>query len=163
MITRQITFEKLDKRLRELADNCTPTRQRHILTRVGEDIEGGILRRFEATTAPEIAPGGRRAQRAQGKTWKPLAASTVERKRRAGRTQMLVWSGAMRDNIGHKITVTPKVCRLEVGTTAYSEKGAPYPVYIQAGTSKMPARPFIGVDRADVKAVVDLILRELAR
>lgn len=163
MITRQITFAQLDKRLRELADNCTPKRQRHILMRAGDDIKSGILRRFEATTAPEIAPGGNKAHRAQGKTWKPLAASTVERKRRAGRTQMLVWSGAMRDNIGHKVTVTPKVCRLEVGTTAYSEKGAPYPEYIQAGTSKMPARPFIGVDRADVKAVVDLILQELAR
>jgi|GEM_PF-2333367 len=51
---------------------------------------------------------------------------------------------------------------LEVGTRAESEKGAPYPLYVQEGTSKMPARKFLFFSQRMVREIINTIDADIA-
>jgi hypothetical protein len=48
-------------------------------------------------------------------------------------------SGTLANSQAYKVSGR----RLEVGETAVSEKGAPYPLYLEGGTSKMAPRPHL--------------------
>ncbi len=65
-------------------------------------------------------------------TWPALAPSTLERK--GGRGNMLIDTGALFSSIGAQ---PPSAERIEVGTDR------PYAPFLQHGTAKMPARPFV--------------------
>lgn len=67
--------------------------------------------------------------------WAPLAESTIERKRRAGKEQMLVWSGALRASFLPGSFYDSK--RAGVGSQiVYSE-------FHQEGTDRMPQRELL--------------------
>ena len=51
---------------------------------------------------------------------------------------------------------------LEVGTKATSNKGAPYPTYVQEGTTKMPARKFLFLTQRLVKQIINSIEGDIA-
>jgi phage gpG-like protein len=46
---------------------------------------------------------------------------------------------------------------LEVGTKALSQKGAPYPSFVQEGTKNMPARKFLFFTQRIVKQIINTI------
>lgn len=46
---------------------------------------------------------------------------------------------------------------LVLGTAAKSRKGAPYPIFVQEGTSKMAARKFLFFSQAMVKQIINTI------
>lgn len=74
--------------------------------------------------------------------WAPWAPSTAKARQRKGNAALglLNDSGALLQSITHKLTSNNK---LQVGTALH------YAAYLNDGTPKMPARPFIGVsDRA---------------
>lgn len=94
----------------------------------------------------------------------PLAASTVAKK---GHDRILWEFGDLRESVagtgsGHIEDVSPNSVVLG---TEHEKKGAPVASYLQRGTSRMPARPFIGAtenmgDRA-AELVGDAILRQI--
>ncbi|MGY5854062.1 MAG: hypothetical protein RTU92_10880 [Candidatus Thorarchaeota archaeon] len=51
---------------------------------------------------------------------------------------------------------------LIVGTKARSRKGAPYPLFVQEGTSKMPARKFLFFSQRMVQQIVNAIDSDIA-
>lgn len=51
---------------------------------------------------------------------------------------------------------------LEVGTKATSKKGAPYPIFVQEGTNKMPARKFLFFSERMVKQIINTINADIA-
>lgn len=73
-------------------------------------------------------------------------------------------SGKLRDSI---IGTTPdSVIRigkksLDFGTKARSEKGAPYPYYVQHGTDKMASRPFLFLTARMTKQIINTIDAEI--
>lgn len=160
---QRVSASQLNKRLNQLADGCTPQQQKESMEHIGQTIRRTIIRGFDDETAPEIVPGGSEAQSAAGKPWAPLAESTKRTKAAVGKEKKLVMSGAMKRRISYDVTVTIDSCRVEVGTNVQSTEGAPYPVYIQSSTTKMPARPFIGSDEDDVDDAIDRILEGIIR
>jgi len=51
---------------------------------------------------------------------------------------------------------------LIVGTKAKSRKGAPYPIFVQEGTSKMPGRKFLFFSQRMVKQIINTINADIA-
>lgn len=51
---------------------------------------------------------------------------------------------------------------LVLGTKAKSIKGAPYPIFVQEGTSKMPARKFLFFSQRMVKQIINTINADIA-
>lgn len=80
-----------------------------------------------------------------GTPWAPWASSTAKARRRSGTasTGLLLNSGALDQSLGYKVS-GPKV---SVSTTS------PYARYLQNGTSRMPARPFIGLGKVEERAI----------
>lgn len=81
--------------------------------------------------------------------WKELSSSTISEysKSKLGITPILYRTGNLKRNI-------------EVGNTnnqIYISSNAPYSIYNQFGTKKMPARPFITLTEEDLNEIYDLI------
>lgn len=87
-----------------------------------------------------------------GALWAPWAPSTVlaKQRRNQGGT-LLMNSGRLFDSISHQVVAG----QVEV----YSN--APYARYLQLGTSRMPARPFLGISKDDESAIAGLVRRHL--
>jgi len=51
---------------------------------------------------------------------------------------------------------------LVLGTKAKSEKGAPYPLFVQEGTGRMPARKFLFFSQRMVKQIINSINADIA-
>ena len=51
---------------------------------------------------------------------------------------------------------------LVVGTKAKSKKGAPYPLFVQEGTSKMPGRKFLFFSQRMVNQIINTINADIA-
>lgn len=51
---------------------------------------------------------------------------------------------------------------LIIGTKAKSRKGAPYPIFVQEGTSKMPGRKFLFFSQRMVKQIINTINADIA-
>jgi len=73
-------------------------------------------------------------------------------------------SGKLRDSI---IKSTPDSVlnigklSLIIGTKAKSKRGAPYPFYVQNGTSKMPARPYLFLTDKMVDQIIKTVDEEI--
>ncbi len=80
-----------------------------------------------------------------GVAWRPWSLATLRQRTREGTTAggLLNRTGALINSIAYKITQST--------LTVFSS--APYAKYLQLGTNKMPARPFIGWSQAGVNSV----------
>jgi phage gpG-like protein len=88
--------------------------------------------------------------------WPPLKESTRERKAALGQPdKILQATGALKDSLtinnAEGATEYLSPWELVFGTHLTTEDGAPYPVFHQRGTSKMPARPPIIVDEVAMR------------
>ena len=72
--------------------------------------------------------------------WAPLAESTLAKKGQTAPGTPLLESGELADSLDHQL-VSP--ITVAVGTALLSERGQPYPNYLEEGTSEMPPRPFL--------------------
>ncbi len=97
-------------------------------------VRGGSARVLEAGSAAVVAEGTRafRDASARPAPWAPLAASTLKRKK--GRGNVLIENGALAQSIAAGPASDERV---EVGTDR------PYAPFLQYGTKRMPARPFM--------------------
>lgn len=89
-----------------------------------------------------------------GKPWAPWSIATLRQRTREGTTGggLLNKTGALINSIGYKLT--------QATLTVFSS--ATYAKYLQLGTNKMPARPFIGWSKDGVNKVREL-LKELTK
>lgn len=113
-----------------------------LMTAVGALVEAQIKRRIASEkTAPD------------GAKWAPLKPSTVARK---GSANILVHTSRLLGSITHIATTTTAIA----GTNVF------YGVFHQGGTSKMVARPFVGLsseNQSELERVVHaFIARQLA-
>jgi hypothetical protein len=78
----------------------------------------------------------------EGMEWSEWRPSTKEKREHKGNEKYgLLWDeGVM---LG-KIKVQAGLRQVTVGTDAVSERGKPYPLYLQEGTPHMVARPWLG-------------------
>lgn len=83
-----------------------------------------------------------------GTRWKPWASSTAKARRRAGTASsgLLFNSGELTRSIGYTITGN----KVAVNTTL------PYAQFLQNGTKNMPARPFLGMGKAEQDLTTNL-------
>ncbi|EFL88292.1 phage virion morphogenesis protein [Ahrensia sp. R2A130] len=104
-------------------------------------VENQTVKRIVATkTAPD------------GSKWSPLADSTVASK---GTDNILVDTGGLAGSIQRTVG----------GDIAIVGTNLAYAGYLQGGTKKMPARPFIGIsasDEQEVRRVFESVVRRLA-
>jgi phage virion morphogenesis protein len=89
-----------------------------------------------------------------GKPWAPWSLATLVGRLRRGTagSGLLYETGNLADSIQSKVQ----------GKTAVVFSNAPYAGFLQAGTDRMPARPFIGVSASDLQ-LVEVILRRHLR
>jgi HK97 gp10 family phage protein len=83
----------------------------------------------------------------EGRKWKPWATSTAQARRREGSagSGLLFRTGELRDSIDYKVQ----------GQKVVVQSDSPYGRYLQEGTSKMPARPFLGMGKSERKIIQD--------
>lgn len=72
--------------------------------------------------------------------WAPLAPSTLAKKGQEAPGTPLLETGALGESLQAQ-KVSP--ITIEVGTDLVSERGEPYPKYLEEGTSEMPPRPYL--------------------
>ena len=148
-------FDRLQGALRNMADAVGPDGMDSVLVDIGIVAEAAISRAFAHERAPEIVAGSSKAEAAAGQPWAPLADSTKSSRRGDGEAAVILRdSGRLSQSIGQKVD------RLEVAVGTGVRYGAPH----QTGTlasDKLPARPFIGVDYADVDRMLDMVVRHL--
>lgn len=129
-VLHETGFDAVETRL--LRFERTVVNMRPVLERIGARLEGEIEKNFARESAA-------------GKSWAPLAASTLARKRALGYPEdILVATGALKRSLREGgANNIHQVGRdfVRVGTT--DEKAA----FHQKGTSKMPARPFAVVSK----------------
>lgn len=75
--------------------------------------------------------------------WAPWASSTAQARRREGSSSsgLLFRTGQLHDNLTYKVQ----------GQKVSIQDKSPYGRYLQNGTSKMPARPYLGVGQWEEK------------
>ena len=120
---------------------------------VGIVVERRIKRSFAAQTAPElVAPGrGDKAGAAAGEAWAPLAAETL-RRRRKGKGKGSVKILQDTDKLKQSIAQIVAGGSVTVGT------GIEYGPWQQGGTSRMPARPFVGINAEDRGTITQVVM-----
>ena len=85
-----------------------------------------------------------------GEAWPPLNEKYAQSPRKKG-NKILVVTGNMARSIGYEVS----------GDTAWIGPSAYYAGYVHGGTSKMPARPFIGVsqdNRSEIEKVIEAFM-----
>jgi phage virion morphogenesis protein len=104
------------------------------------DIGEYMLRQTDNRFRNEEAP--------DGTPWAPLATATLERKARRGKIRKILQEeGNLRTTLSYRASAQ----EVELGSIQ------PYSTYHQFGTSRMVARPFLGVsdeDREEIEAIV---------
>jgi len=72
--------------------------------------------------------------------WPPLADSTLAKKGQMAPGTPLMETGALSNSLEHQLLSPITVA---IGTSLLSDRGEPYPKYLEEGTSEMPPRPFL--------------------
>jgi phage gpG-like protein len=105
-------------------------RQRDFLEEVGATFAGIAIERIEKKKAGP-----------DGVKWAPWASATRKARRKEGSagTGLLLRTGALRDSITYEVQ----------GQKVSVKTDNPYAGYLQNGTNKMPARPFLGFGRVE--------------
>ena len=128
--------------LKELAQKTAPFRTSafaHSMVREGIGIVSrGIKERFDAEVDPNYRP------------WAPLKESTLKRKGERGK--ILVKSGRLRSSL-HVVGINAFASKV----VADDKPG----LFHEQGTSKMVARPFMGISEKDNQAIGNLLTRRL--
>jgi len=130
-----------------IGDLLTPALRRKL-----DALRGGRARVLEAGAAAVVAEGTRafRDASARPAAWPELAASTLKKK--AGKGNLLIDTGALVQSI---VAGPASDERVEVGTDR------PYAPFLQSGTKKMPARPFMPwTDEGEMTEAAQLSVRE---
>lgn len=132
MLTIKITVDKsgLDK-LRQLGKGKVKQTLSGIVQVGGTLLFHNTIRRYDAAVDPD------------GAAWSPLRPSTLKRK--GGRGRLLVESGGLRRSISKR-----QAGPLEARITARKD---PPGGFHQHGTSKMVARPFMGISSQDEEQI----------
>ena len=88
-----------------------------------------------------------------GKPWAPWAPGTYLARAKAGTLQggLLLNSGRLLNSVGYRVS----------GKTLEVEATAPYAGFLQNGTPRMPARPFLGISKGDETAINNMLSRFL--
>lgn len=87
-----------------------------------------------------------------GSLWAPWSPATVRAKQRTGQGgSLLLNSGRLFNSITHQVVAG----QVEVTSNA------PYARFLQLGTSRMPARPFLGISKDDEGAIAGLVRRHI--
>lgn len=148
-------FGRLQAALSGMAEAVGAEGMDSVMVDIGIVAEAAISRAFSRETAPEIVAGSGKAEVAAGQPWAPLAESTKNSRRGDGDAAVILRdTGRLSQSIGQRVG------RLEVAVGTGVRYGAPH----QTGTlesDKLPARPFIGVDYADVDRMTDMVVRHL--
>lgn len=134
----KITVSGLNELRQRLRPLTNPTWIAGAVEVGGRIIGKGIRERYDAEVTPDYTP------------WAPLKSSTLKRK--GGRGKMLVQTGSLRSSIR------------VVGVNQYAVKlvAADHPgKFHQSGTTKMVARPFMGISSKDETKVMDMMERRL--
>jgi hypothetical protein len=129
-VPREYTFGDL-ARIFEQAAADMPAIDEAILERLGERIE-------ERARSYLGVPQG--AGHGGFPPWAPLAPSTLASKGQAAPGTPLLETGALGASLEHERISAVTVA---VGTNLLSERGEPYPKYLEEGTAEMPPRPFL--------------------
>lgn len=87
--------------------------------------------------------------------WAPLAPATLAKKGQEAPGTPLLEAGALGESLQAQL-ISP--ISVEIGSDLVSERGAPYPKYLEEGTSEMPPRPFL---RPAAIEVVEEMLPEI--
>jgi phage gpG-like protein len=123
---------KLVKDPRSLLDPITRrwAQQRDFLEEVGATFAGIAIDRIENKKAD-----------ADGKKWAPWAKSTRKARQKEGSagSGLLLRTGALRDSIRYEVQ----------GQKVSVKTDLSYAQYLQNGTSRMPARPFLGFGKVE--------------
>lgn len=123
---------KLNKQPQKVLDPLSKkwAAKKEFLEELGPAFVDEVKRRIERTKSD---PEGRR--------WKPWALSTARARRAEGTASsgLLLRRGKLRDSIVYEIQGPKLVIR----------STAPYAQYLQAGTRRMPARPFLGTGKRE--------------
>lgn len=89
-----------------------------------------------------------------GEAWQALSPTTVAQK---GNDRVLVMTGRLRDALSDPANV-----HVEATGAALNASSVPYAHFHITGTSKMPARPFMGISPATQRALSELMSRYMA-
>ena len=167
-ITIELDVAPVIARLDRLLGALGPQGMQAPLAEIGEDLVESVKRRFETSTAPD---GSRWAPNAES-TYLGLLAKTKNNVRKAGRISAqgarrvagkkpLVDSGLLQDSIAYQIAGYS----LFVGTNRFAGEWDGGAAVHQFGSKdgRIPARPFLGVDDADVAKMLDVLETYLAR
>ena len=142
----------LDGAFKRLLDSVSRRRARRLMDPIGQLLETSVIRRFELERGPD------------GRPWKP---SRRPRRRRRGKRgpwytvaggQTLTLSGRLRGSITHAAGSD----HVDVGTNVVY--AAIHQFGSDAGGGKprgIPARPYLGIDDDDVRAITRLVSRVL--
>ncbi len=111
--------------------------QKKMLNEIGPLLVAEVRNRLERKKSD---PDGRR--------WQPWATSTAIARRREGTagTGLLLRTGQLRDSINYKVE----------GPKAVVFTKERYAQYLQNGTNRMPARPFLGMGKVERQIVRDV-------
>lgn len=88
----------------------------------------------------------------QGNPWKPLAASTIADKQRRGAPLSILRD---RGFLVSSIAFHVGGAEVRVGTSQE------YAIWLQKGTRRMPARPFMGFESGDADAIAGIFRRHI--
>ncbi|MDD3492214.1 MAG: phage virion morphogenesis protein [Candidatus Thermoplasmatota archaeon] len=136
-------LDEVQAALRNALHALTPTGLRDVLADINVVLETRARDSFDQQRAPSIVPDIGKAKGAAKQKWKPLADSTIKRRRtgrKSGSPIPLIDTGTLR----RSISTVLGVMETTIGTAVH------YGQYHSAGTKRMPARPFIGIDERDV-------------
>jgi hypothetical protein len=126
----ELSFAQLG-RLFEAAASDMPAIDAAILDLLGDRI---IERAREYLGVPQLTG------HAGFPPWAPLAEATLAKKGQVAPGTPLLETGALGESI-RKERVSP--ITVAVGTNLVSERGQPYPKFLEEGTADMPPRPFL--------------------
>lgn len=123
-----------------------------------KELEQRMLKRTKARFLQEVDPDGR--------PWAPLDPITRKRKGIMGPHQILVDSGHMYKDIQVVRGATARgPGTVTVNTGSGFRIGVPntkYAAVHQFGSEHVPARPFLGINKSDVRSLVEMIKRMMS-
>ncbi len=129
-MANELTFGDLGRIFERAADDM-PAIDEAILEMLGERIRD---RAKSYLGVPQIIGHG------GFPPWAPLAASTLAQKGQVAPGTPLEESGALGDSIEFE-RISP--ITVAIGSNLLSERGEPYPKYLEEGTADMPPRPYL--------------------
>ena len=134
----KVNISEIEKLANKLNSYALSYKQREsLLHDMGVEVREQTLDRFDFETGPE------------GDSWKKLADATIKFKNKICTGGILERSGLMKDSLDVQVENADSVL---IGSPRH------YAEYHQAGTKKMPARPFLGISTDninDLELVID--------